>query len=503
MKTFPSPATVVSFLFAAALFTGPVCATSPSGTTLPPASSSPLGSLACEDFAENQISLANRLLQQSDYTRALKVLNSTAQNCDIEMVRQKIVEVLGEWYGVVRGQGPGALRQYLSVLSNQQYVSDAQKNRLEQRVAAQIRALIEQEYGEENYREAYQLCRTYPRYVSDNFDAEYYCGRSAEENGAEAVAMESYQWLVQNWDSNQSLATWEETASRLEELYFLNGRFRSAYELARQRARRDPSPGFVLSSLISARGYFLSPVLRVGSAFFASGPSDAARSVVETELGKVNFPNYVKAIYLLEEDGSLLKGMYGSEANEPSTSLLETVSGSVSLLQSPADDSNLAWLVSPVQDRYLVLEFGVATTPEENVRLETVYENIENDKEWAKLYDLEFSETSPATGSALGTFLSGARAGDEDLDPYIAIFDDSTLLTYYCIQDPSGTVVDSYNFDRANLGYGEDEWQRSSNTPALYHHLVQYSGASIREVVWPRFVDESWTGVVRVGLTHS
>ena len=457
---------------------------------------------ACEDFADRQISLADRLLGQSNYTRALKVLNSTAQNCDLEKVRKKIVEALGEYYVAVRSQGAGALRQFLSVLSNQSHISSAQRDRLERRVAAQIRGLVGQEYRGENYRAAYRLCRGYPNYVGDDFESEYFCGRSAEEVGAERTAMDSYQWLVENWNPNQSLSTWEETADRLEELYFLNGRFRSAYELARQRARRDPSPQVILFSLLSARGHFLSPVLRTGSAFYESQPSSAALSLVEAEIKKVNFPKYVKALYILKSDGSLQKGMYGTEANEPSTSLLETVSGDVTLLQS-GGDSNLSWLVSPFNDRYLVLEMGLATTPEENVRLETVYENIENDSEWTKLYNLEFTETSPATGSAIGTFLTAARTGNEDLDPYTAIFDDSPLLTYYCIQDPSGTVLDSYNFDRGDLGYGDSEWERTSSTPALYHHLIQYSGESVREVVWPRFLDDNWTGVVRVGLTRS
>lgn len=498
------PFAIVAPLVLASVLLGPVCDARAGLESSPSVSTSEIDSSppTCEDFADRQINLADRLLGQSNYTRALKVLNSTAQNCDLERVRKKIVEVLGEYYVTVRGQGAGALRQFLSVLSNQSHISEAQRNRLENRVAAQVRGLVGQEYRGENYRAAYRLCRGYPDYVGEDFESEYFCGRSAEEVGAERTAMSSYQWLVENWNSNQSYSTWEETADRLEELYFLNGRFRPAYELARRRARRDPSPQVILSSLLSTRGHFLSPVLRAGSAFYGSAPSSAARSLVETELKKVNFPTYVKAIYILTSDGSLQKGLYGTEANEPSTSLLDTVTGDVSLLQSEGD-SNLSWLVSPFNDRYFVLELGLATTPEENVRLETVYENIESDTEWSKLYNLEFTETSPATGSAVGTFLSGARTGDEDFDPYTAIFDDSPLLTYYCIQDPSGTVLESYNFDRGDLGYGDSEWQRTSSTPALYHHSIQYGGESVREVVWPRFVDDNWTGVIRVGLTRS
>ena len=197
---------------------------------------------ACEDFAQRQVQLADRLLNQSNYSRALKVLNSTAKNCDIEMVREKIVEVLGQWYGVVRGQGSNSIRNFLEVLSAQPHVSAAQKAQVERRIAAQVRGFLEREYDGDNYRAAYRLCRSYPEYSSDNFEAQYYCGRSAEEVEAEGAAMNYYRWLVQNWDGDQSLATWKDVADRLEALYYQNGRFKPAYKLARQRARRDPSP---------------------------------------------------------------------------------------------------------------------------------------------------------------------------------------------------------------------------------------------------------------------
>lgn len=457
---------------------------------------------ACEDFAQRQIQLSDRLLQQSNYSRALKVLNSTAENCNIEPVREKIVEVLGEWYSAIRGQGSGALQRFLNVVNGQQYLSAATKSQFERRVAARARLLIEREYNGENFRATNRLCRTYSAYVAENFEAEYYCGTAARELNAQNAAMESYQWLVRNWNDNQSLATWKDIASPLEALYFKNGRFEDAYRLARRRARRNPSPQVVLSSLLSVRGRFLSPVLRAGALFYGNQPSQRALSHVGDEMQRVNFPKYVKAFYILAPDGSVERGMYGQEANQPGASLLQNVTGPVSLLQS-ADNSTLVWLVSPLGEKFLVLEFGVATTPEENVRLETVHENVESDEQWQKLYDLEFTETTPATGSALGTILSGASLDGQGLSSYEDVFDASSLLAYYCIQDEDGSIDDSHGFDRANLAYGDSEWQRTSNTPALYHHSIEYSGQSVREVVWPKFVDDTWIGVVRVGLTQN
>ncbi len=313
--------------------------------------------------------------------------------------------------------------------------------------------------------------------------------------------MRAYGWLVDNW-SSQSFITWEEAANTLEELYFLNGQFREAYALSREMAVRDPTPKAILSSLISVRGNFLAPLLRVGAEFYEEQPTNEALSHVDTEMQRVNFPTYVKAFYILASDGSVERGMYGSEANQPSSALLEDAAGNVSLLQS-SDQSNTAWLVSPLGSRHLVLEFGMATTPEENVRLETIQENVESDEQWRKLYQLEFGETSPAIGSGIGTFLSGANLATANFDAYDGIFDDSPVLTYYCIQNGSDGIEESYNFNRSNLGYGEGEWSRTSNTPALYHHEVQYGGQSVREIVWPNFVDDNWTGVVRIGLAHS
>lgn len=467
-------------------------------------SGDPVSTSYCEDFAKRQVSLADRLLRKSNYTRALKVLNSTAKDCNIDFVREKLVEVYDEWYATVRQSGSASqFREYLRTLSNQSYITSAQRAQLTRRARSHVLSKIKRNFRAERYGDTHRVCRTYPSYASDTFEAEYFCGRAAEETGATEAAMASYDWLLENWVEDQNLASWGEISATLEQLYFLNGRFRDAYGLAQKNAIRDPSAESILASLISVRGQFLAPLLRVGSYFYGSQPSDVALSYIDTEMQKVSFPKYVRAFYTLTSEGTVERGMYGSEANQPSVSLLEeNVSGTVSLLTSD-EQENLAWLVSPVGSQYLVLEFGIATTADENARLESVLENVENDTQWERLYELEFTETSPATGSAVGTILGGASIDDVDFKPYDELFDDSQVLTYYCIQNAAEEIEASHKFNRSKLGYGNDAWERTSNTPALYHHSVQYDGQSVREVVWPKFVDDKWTGVVRVGLAHS
>lgn len=457
----------------------------------------------CEDFAKRQTRLADRLLAQSNYAGAIKVLNSTAQKCNVDFVRTKLFDVYTEWYGTVRRAGSASdLREFVDAVSNQSYLTSVQRAQLNQRAQSGVLSNIRQTFQAERYEEAHRVCQNYPSYASEDFEAEYFCGRAAQEAGAEDAAMSSYAWLLDNWVQDQNLASWTEISTTLEELYFLNGRFQAAYGLAQQNAVRNPSPERVLASLYSVRGKFLSPLARVASNFYDSNPSEEAVTYVQNEMQRVKFPPYVRAFYIMTPDGTIDRGMYGSEANEPPTGALQNASGAVSLLRSD-EGQNLAWLVSPVGSRFLVLEIGAATTADENVRLESVLKNIESDAQWKRLRELEFEQTSPASGSAIGTILIAASIDETDLAPYDALFDDSPVLAYYCIQTASEEIEASFNFDRSKLGYGDERWANTSNTPALYHHSIQYQGQPLREVVWPKFVDDEWTGVVRVGLAHS
>lgn len=468
-------------------------------TAVRPSASAPA---VCRDFAERQVSLADRLLEQSNYTRAIKVLNSTLNNCKKGFVQKKLYAVLQEWYGVARQGSTAEFQKFINALSDQKYVTPNQRSQLENQIQSHLLALIRQKHRTDSHRSIYRLCRRYPLYTNNNFRGEYYCGTAALNLGADGVAMSSYSWLLENWDSGQSMATWKTIAGDLESMYLLNGRFQGAYDLARQIAVRNPTPQAIISSLISIRVAFLSPLVQVASRFYEDEPNDSALDHVDSEMQRVDFPKYVRAFYVLGPDNAVQRGMYGNEATKPSAALLAKANSSVSLLQS-SGDSNVAWLVTPIGNRHLVLEFGVATTPEENVRLESVQQEVRSDTQWRQLYQLEFAQTYPASGSAIGTVLSASLISDANFQAYDEIFDDSPLLSYYCIQNDSEGFKASYNFNRSDLGYDESKWNRTSNTPALYHHTVQYDDQSIREVVWPNFVDDQWTGVIRVGLVQS
>lgn len=456
----------------------------------------------CEDMANRQIRLADQQLGQNSFQRALRVLNRTAENCDIPMVREKIIEVLEQWYGFIQRYGGASnIRQFNTAVSSQQYISSSQRDQFSSRVDAQVEGLIRQRFQNEDHQSAHRTCQSFSEFVGDSFEMNYYCGTAARSIGAWNTALTSYEWMWEHWSNNQSLIEREELATALKELYFGSAQFQKAYEFFQELTLQEPTPEHLLTSLTSIRGNFLEPLVHLGATFFDVQSSSSTENYISEEMARIDFPSFIQAFYIVSENGEVGTVLYGEEEDvaSPSPSRLRQAPGGTSLLES---SNSHMWMVRPSSNGYLALQFTRSTSPDENVRLETLHENVQNDEAWQRLYNFEFTETYPAIGSAVATLVGGAYLEDMSMNSIQNIFDTKPSLRYYCLQNESGDIVASHSFSRSNLGYGEGGWVRTSNTPALFHHSIEYDGVSIREVIWPRYMDEEWTGVVRVGIAR-
>ena len=456
----------------------------------------------CQSFAKRQIGLVDNLLDRESYPQALKVLDRTAENCDIPSVQEKAAEVMGAWYSSIWERGAtGEFPDFAAAVSNHPALTSTQRSALQNEVESGATRLIRQSYNQNDYGGAYQYCQSYSQYTSGSFGLMYYCGRAAQEQGARYQAADYYSSMLNDWSEDQSYLEWSEAARTLKQLYYATAQFDRAYEVSRRMAVRDTSPERILASLIAARGTVLEPILRVGSTALQGSPNETELDHIQTEMSRIQFPEYVEALYVVGSSGSVQTELMGAdEMDAPSPSQLSKVSGAVTLLKAKA--SSRVWLATSVDDGYLLLQYGRATSPKENVRLENVLDNVESDKQWTRLYDLEQTTTFPATGSAVATFIGGSYLSDEALTDYQTIFDDSGLLRYYCVQNESRDIEASHAFNKGNLGYGDGGWQRTSNTPALFHHPITYNGQPTYEVIWPTYVDDNWSGVIRVGLAR-
>jgi len=463
----------------------------------------PARAQSCQDFAERQIRLSQQQVERGNFSSALRVLDVALQNgCDIAIVRGQIARVLEAWYESARDSGSNRqMREVIQQVSSRSALDNDARAELQQRIRSTIESRIVSAYEGSNYRRAYQLCRTYDAYSERTFTLNYACGRSAREVNAVGAATARYERLMDNWTTNQSLVTREDLTAELKQLYLTTGQFDQAYVLSKQLAQRTPTPGTLIATLTAARGQALAPIVRVAQAFYDSNPSSTAGEHVRSEMESIKFPSYVQASYLLADDGTATTTFVGSNAAVlPETSLLEQSSGSVSLHFS-ASDSTRTWLVGRTDPGWFVVQFGQQTTAEENVILEGLLQNSSAEDRWASLYEQVFTTTYPATGSAVATFMGGTYLADAAVESYESVFESMPVLNYFCVQDQSGGIVASYSFSRSEIQYEDRVWNRTSQTPALYHHTVQRGDQSLREVVWPTYQGNTWSGVVRVGMS--
>ncbi|PEN13983.1 hypothetical protein CRI94_08005 [Longibacter salinarum] len=469
--------------------------------TLRPDLDGPTASVVCEDFAGRQINLANRQIRANNFSAALRVLQTAAENCDIPRVRNKIEDTLSRWYRSFGSRAStGQISQFLRVVENQSYLPDGARTRFRSTISGDLASSVTSAFENKNYRDATVYCRNFPSLTKQSFTLYYYCGEAARQVRAYGAAASRYRWMLDNWSTDQNALSWDTAAERLTKLYLVQTNFEQAFSLSKRLATRDAQPETIMTAVMAARGRMLEPIARVGNQLLDGVTAGPAMSYAKTSFPRIRFPEYVESIYTVTGALSADVAFYGADdARLPSSSLVETASGTVSLLSS--DDGKRAWLISPIDTGYLLVQYDRATVPEENVILESLLSNIQDESEWQALYDYEFRSAYPGTGSSVATLLGAAYLAGDNVEAFNNVIDGLSVIEYYAVQNQSGEVITSRSFERGQIDYTDSEWSKTSKTPALYHHQVTQNGTPLREVVWPLYDDKQWSGVVRVGIT--
>lgn len=475
---------------------------------LPPADAA----AQCSSLVPNQIRLAKDRVSQDDYTGALRVLNATLRNCDQADVRDEIASVIADWYRyVIRRRSPRDLATFLSTVSSQDLRAQ-DGGRVSGYLTNVTSRLLSVYVGGEDYSSAHRICRGYSSIARRTFAMRYYCGRSAKEVQAYSAAIEAFRYMLDNWDEDQTYITWDETATSLQTLYLRTTRFSEGFELSKRLVLREVTIPNMHTSLIAARGKFLVPFAEMGGTLFDGVASDKSIGHTKTEIERITFPSFVQSIYIMSQEGNPEARFHGADmALPPNPDLLAMGSGNVFLIRSTDDDiedapvtygaDNVAWLVSPIDAGYFIVQFDVSTNVEENILLDELAANIQSEPNWRALYEYEYSTLFSVLGGTVATVLGSAYLDDASLQPYRDVFDRLKYLLYYSIQDEQGDLKRSYSFRRSRLSYASDVWDRSTQTKALFHHELELDGTPLREVVWPVYEENEWLGVIRVGLT--
>lgn len=455
----------------------------------------------CENFVEVQLESVDDLLAANSFERALDIVNVTIQRCPVPRAKSALNDVYGAWFQHTQNGGDVTqVPDFLTSITQNEHMSASSLSGFSGRIATALSSWVGRLVDRSSMASAHRYCRQYSQYSSQTFRLNYLCGTAAYATENHEPAIRAYESIVNNWDDNQSYVQWDEAAEDLKELYMITTRFNRAFDIAKRLAIRNPTPETVLSSLITVRGQMLSPIAHHGNILFEGVTSDRIVRHVRSETERIRFPDFVIGVYMMTRDARSDVIFYDSGTiAPPSMTDLERLSGNVTMLQS-TQDPDRAWLISPIDAGYFVVQFVSQTSSEENVFLENLLSDIQSERRWNRLVDQQLSRSYTATGSAVASLLSGAYLADALMERFSTFFKESDILSYFAIQDARESLVHSEQFARSGLEYGDDIWRRTSQTPALYHHEIEYNGRSTYEVVWPMYNDNEWIGVVRVGI---
>jgi len=457
---------------------------------------------SCADFAERQVELSEKQVDRNRFSGALRVMNVALENdCRIPVVQNQVADILEAWFESARASGSTEqLQTVIDAIASQDGLTAEDRSELEGQIRSAIEGQITGTFESGDYGRTHSLCRTYRDYSTRTFRLNYVCGRAAFEVGALRTGASRYEALLADWSADQSYLSRQAAYTELKEVYLITSQFDRGFETAKRVAERDPSPENLLASLTAVRGRYLEPMVRIAPTLFDGSVPDRARRHVQRELTSINFPEHVQGIYLMDDAGTPQYAFVGESAvSAPGSDLLDRAAGDVSLLLAPDSDTR-AWLLSRVESGYFVVQFDRQTSPEENVILEDLVDDVQDENRWEELYQHEFMSIYPATGSVVATMLGGTYLAEGTTSAYDRVFDAVDVLEYFCIQNADGSIANSHAFSRDQIEYDEEVWTRTSETPALYHHQVQQGDRTVQEVVWPTYSGQEWIGVIRIGI---
>lgn len=365
---------------------------------------------------------------------------------------------------------------------------------------------FQQEYDKQNYNDLYRQGKIYLPIINtipnqqQRFKARYQFARARYALQRFGEARDDYEWLLINWDDSQTFADYNDTFDVLQELYVLSLQFDKAFSLIQENYRMKAERKDLLPVMITnMRTKYLIPILYAFQNLWDQIGSPQAREQLFQELGIVGRPDFIPGLYHVSHSGNISYFAGASEKIQP-----PGIAALNSLADFPApmsDKTNRNWLISKVNDGYVILEALNQFSPAEGINLQNIRTKRLEDKPWHELYLLEKELTLPYLSRILTIIIGRDYAidGNISLKHYMTNFARSDIL-YLVVHDTAGAIVSAEKFNRDQAQFDAGDWQKSSRAMALYRQNIRYANSKVIDIANPIFVDKTFKGVLRIGF---
>lgn len=394
------------------------------------------------------------------------------------------------------GSRAEALRLYGDALAIRQ------ESWIRSRISETVRSYLRALYSDANHSRYCDVAASYSGYVPNEFEYAYYYAESASRTGRADAALANYEWLHDNWLSDQTYIGWNTLVDRLLEAYAADLKFEDAYGFLRKTFSDESwqAPLDIHLALVYLRGQYVTPFVRAAGVCLASGGTHAMQ-VFEADLSRRGFPGddarHISAIYTLSPSGAVDHILWGSAEKVvlpdrvPSRARGAFVAG----------DGNY-WFVQPIPQGQLVLQMSGWLTREVDLVLSNVAGSPTKPELWRQLETVVHESGRRIAVELLAPVMSAEMAvGTPDVESrYDDIFKSIPASTYAAIQDADGNLVHVFDFQRESVSYESGDWSMTSQARLFYVVDVVLGGDRHTEVGSALHEKKERTGVLRIGL---
>ncbi len=360
---------------------------------------------------------------------------------------------------------------------------------------------FEKYFNENDFASIYNLGKGYNDYYRSSFELRYYYYLACYIEKDYKMSLQGFNWLVDNWDNNQSYIKWNDAFIILEKLYSYNYQFDKAMKL-NKRLYRDTISEETLDSYL--KYLRLKHLIMISDAFPVFTQNMNSISNIKLLFAHIPkaYPSFINGYYLHNKSNGKINMIveYSKISSLPAKSL-DNIKQYPAIVQSKNDD--LIWIVNEQGDNLIIIEFSLIPidNAERNL-LSRINTNRLMVEPWEDLanYEAQFLQKY-CTGVLAGMISLELDMGlSGNIYNYWEAIHVNSKLIYMLKYDKEGEIEQNKSFLANKLGELSSLWVKSETTKTFFKQEITYNSNKLEDITNPLLKNKKWNGTLKIGF---
>lgn len=362
-----------------------------------------------------------------------------------------------------------------------------------------LREAVIRDHQADRHSNIHSYIRRHHSLFSSDFRIRYKYSVACHDQRDYTRWISELEWLLTNFDRNQTMVSTVEMLRSLNRAYQLGMRFDKAIDTNRRLYLRENDEEILQMFQINLRARMLQPIYRALPVFLSEYTRPGQIGSLQDRIVFYQ-RNYMDGLYVMNRQGEIIQRIYVSDDAQLSPPALQNQgAGEGSFLVD--ENLNKAWFVYPWNGFFAVLEWNTITTEAENLKLQAVRNNPAVPNEWE-----DFISHTELTGAVSAITVITAmiehrpyQTYGRPLSAFASAVSSDHVVAYFLLYDNTPTLVagDSSRFQSL---VQREEWDSSLQRDVLFHQYLAEDPHDYLDVTKSIIQGGSNRGFVKMGF---